>query len=93
MNGDWHPDATLRPTLINIMVADDGHLTHVGMGFEVLSPKGNIIATRGWSWNVPPEHQGPLEDAIKALCADAVADEGLAGVTYLKHTDDGIAGK
>ena len=84
MQGDWHPDATLKPGIINITVDDTGKINHVGIGYEVVLPSGRVATSKGWTWHSPPaEIKAPaptirsLQNVVDKLLIAATEAEGL----------------
>ena len=85
MQGDWHPDATLKPGIINITVDDTGKIDHVGIGYAVVLPSGQVATNKGWTWHSPPaEITAPaptirsLQNVVDKLLAAATEAEGLS---------------
>lgn len=83
--GDWHPDAKMRPGIINLSVGQDGEIVHVGVGFDVISKNGLVVQSSGYSWDLPDEHRAALEAALRELVETCAEAEGLSGVVYREY--------
>jgi hypothetical protein len=88
-NGDWGAGCKAVPLVINAHM-ENGRLTHVGLGYHVVSRSGQILSRdRGWTWHNNIEgraasspHIAALEAAFTAMLEDLVAQEGFAGVEH-----------
>jgi hypothetical protein len=82
---DWAPGTTFRPTVVNITFDDDGQVTHVGVGYHVYLPSGAVAATKGHTWDTPPDHGATLQQAMHALLEDVRKAEGFSGLAATQH--------
>ena len=84
--GDWHPDSRIRHTMINIQVTEAG-LHHIGVGYDVVSPNGSVITSRGWSWPIPTKLRKKLEAILAEMNAAVVEHEGVVGMDFPKFPE------
>ena len=81
--GDWAPGSRATNRLVQVVVDDDGRVTHCGIGFHVASPTGRVLATNGGhTWGgpdaTPPEpYRARLQELVDVLLAELATVEGL----------------
>lgn len=88
--GDWAPDTKIEPTLVNVTFNADGAINHIGIGYRVILPSGDVVAERGYTWHspdgdyahAPAEHVESVSAAMRALLDAAAAAEGVDGVSF-----------
>src|SRR5712691_10875254 len=88
-NGDWGPGVVLRPVMFNATLDHEGHIAHCGVGYDVITPDGRVLAQSGHTWHCPgmeihasPEDMAQLEALLARILRSAVVHEGAAGFVH-----------
>ena len=87
-DGDWHGDSRIRHSIVNIQLTKDGKVHHIGVGYEMVSPAGNILASRGWTWPISGKLRKRLEAILDEMNIAVVRHEGVAGMDFHEFPED-----
>ena len=78
MASDWHPDTGLRPGIFNITVDYAGKIDHVGVGYDVVLPSGDLAKSTGSNPALDAATLASLQACVDAMWAGVLANEGLS---------------
>jgi hypothetical protein len=76
-NGNWPVGSTCEPTMITIMLGPGASPRHVGAGFRLRAPSGEILTERGFNWQPTSDQLAAALPLIQALIGDLLSSEGV----------------
>jgi hypothetical protein len=75
--GDWTNTTGLRPGIFNITVDFQGKINHVGVGYDVVLPSGDVAKQTGSNPTLDAATLTLLQTCVDAMWAGVMANEGV----------------
>lgn len=70
------------PHIVNVTFDANGGPDHVGIGYRVVLPSGQVATASGFTWTPAPGQATALGAILQAMVKAAMDNEGVANAAY-----------